>query len=279
MRRLLQDCGQLALSEQDFEVFEKGRDDYVTSVDRALDAKLMSGLRSLFPHDPIMTEENRQSQTAFRSNPTRLWCIDPLDGTDDFIQRKRHYAVMAGLLQAHQPSAGWVYAPAFNQLYYGGQNWGLFQAWNDRPAEPLIAAPPPPPSARFCPMLIGYKDQRRYGEAIAHLIPAVQFSSIGSFGLKVMEVICGRAGLYIYLNRRVKLWDTVGPVALAYAAGLICCDLAGNPLQFSSGFIDADTLAHQQEIVIGWPAYVHALRSRLQQAVWQRDRLEDGVKG
>lgn len=266
MRRLLQACGQIAVAEQNFEVFEKGRDDYVTSVDRALDAKLTVGLGELFPHDSIITEENRESQTAFRSNPRRVWCIDPLDGTDDFIQRKRHYAVMLGLLEAQQPIAGWVYAPAFDQLFFGGQDWGLFQAVGDRSIEPLVSIAPPFPN-EHCSILIGYKDQKRYGETIARFIPAAQFSSIGSFGLKVMQVIQGKAGLYIYLNRRVKLWDTVGPIALARAAGLICCDLAGNPLQFSTDFIDMDTLAHQQEIVIGWPAYVHALRSRLQQAV------------
>ncbi|MBD2092056.1 inositol monophosphatase family protein [Microcoleus sp. FACHB-1515] len=272
MRRLLQACGQIATAEQNFEVFEKGRDDYVTSVDRALDAKLTIGLRELFPHDPIITEENRDSQKAFRSNPQRVWCVDPLDGTDDFIQRKLHYAVMLGLLEAQQPTVGWIYAPAFDQLFFGGQNWGLFQAVGDRPVEPLISTAPPPPDDRTCEILIGYKDQKRYGETIARLIPPAQFSTIGSFGLKVMQVVQGKAGIYIYLNRRVKLWDTVGPIALARAAGLICCDLAGNPLQFSPDFIDNDTLAHQQEIVIGWPAYVHALRSRLQKAVWLRNQ-------
>jgi 3'(2'), 5'-bisphosphate nucleotidase len=268
---LLRDCGQQAkqMATESFEVFEKGRDDYVTNIDRALDERLMQGFSAMFPQDGIITEENLQSRSAFRAAYQRLWCIDPLDGTDDFIQRKQHYAVMVGLLSAHQPLAGWIYAPEFDQMYYGGCNWGLFQAKGDHPVEILIPTEPAPPTSDFCPILIGYKDQRNYGGAIAAQIPGVQFNSVGSFGLKVMEVICGRAGLYIYLNRRVKLWDTAGPLAIAYAAGLICCDLAGNPLRFTPDVIDADTLAHQQDIVIGWASYVMELRSRLQRAVAQ----------
>jgi 3'(2'), 5'-bisphosphate nucleotidase len=268
---LLRDCGQQAkqMAAESFQVFEKGRDDYVTSVDRALDDRLTSGFKALFPQAGIITEENVSSRSAFQSSYRHLWCIDPIDGTDDFIQGKQHYAVMVGLLEANQPTAGWIYAPAFDELYYGGWDWGLFQARGDRPAVPLIPTEPAPLSAQHCPILIGYKDRHRYGEAINHCIPEAQFSSVGSFGLKVMEVILGRAGLYIYLNGRVKLWDTTGPLALARAAGLICCDLAGNALQFTPDAVDVETLAHDQTIVIGWASYIMGLRSRLRQAVLQ----------
>jgi 3'(2'), 5'-bisphosphate nucleotidase len=83
----------------------------------------------------------------------------------------------------------------------------------------------------------------------------------------VIDVILGKAGLYLYLNGRVKLWDTVGPIALAQRAGLVCCDLDGQPLKFSTDALDLSTLAHQQAIVIGWPHYIEALLPRLQQAL------------
>ncbi|HEY9844775.1 MAG TPA: inositol monophosphatase family protein, partial [Candidatus Caenarcaniphilales bacterium] len=119
----------------------------------------------------------------------------------------------------------------------------------------------------FCPILIGHKDQLRYGDVIRQMIPQAQFQMLGSFGLKVIEVICGRAGFYLYLNGRVKLWDTTGPLALARAAGLICCDLEGQPIRFTPDAIDPNTLTHQQPILIGWPRYIEALRPRLAQAL------------
>ncbi|HEY9624125.1 MAG TPA: inositol monophosphatase family protein [Crinalium sp.] len=274
---LIRHWGQQAkhMASGQFQVFEKGIEDYVTTVDRLLDEQLAAGFAALFPQDGIVTEENVQSRGAFHENYSQLWFIDPIDGTDDFIHGRDYYAVMVGLLQAAQPKAGWVYAPAFDQLYFGGPNWGLFQTKEDSAPEPLIPTEPPPPSTDFCPVIMGDKDQRNFGEAIAQLIPEIQVSSVGSFGLKVMQVICGHAGLYVYFNGRVKLWDTTGPVALAKAAGLVCCDLDGEPLQFTPDVLDSKTLAHHQPILIGWPSYVEPLRSRLQQAVTQGRRFRD----
>lgn len=269
IRQLIRDCGQYAeqMAASQFEVFEKGPDDYVTSIDAALDQKLSAAFKLMFPDDGVITEENAQSRTKFHDRYSRLWCIDPIDGTEDFIRRKRDYAVMVGLLQNHQPIAGWLYAPAYDQLYYGGSDWGLFQASADAASEPMIVTEPAPPTIGFCPVLIGHRDQSRFGSAIAQLIPEAQFYSLGSFGLKVVDVILGRAGLYLYFNGRVKLWDTVGPLALAKAAGLVCCDLEGRSISFSPQDIDTDTLAHKQPILVGWANYVELLRPKLKAAV------------
>ena len=269
VRQLLRHCGQYAaqMAASQFEVFEKGPDDYVTSIDSALDQKLSTAFTMMFPDDGVITEENAQSRQKFHDRYHRLWCIDPIDGTEDFIHRRRDYAVMVGLLQNYQPIAGWLYAPAYDQLYYGGSDWGLFQVNAEAQSESLAVVEPAPPTAEFCPVLIGHRDQSRFGSAIAHLIPEAQFYSLGSFGLKVVDVILGRAGLYLYFNGRVKLWDTVGPLALARAAGLICCDLDGRSLSFSPDDVDADTLAHKQTILVGWPGYIEALRPQLKAAV------------
>jgi 3'(2'), 5'-bisphosphate nucleotidase len=286
IQQLLRDCGQQAkrLATEQFQVYEKGQNDYVTSVDRTLDEQLTAKFAALFPTDGVITEENSQSWSAFEQNHRRLWLIDPLDGTEDFIQGKPHYAVMVGLLEAHQPIAGWVYAPVFDHLYYGESSGSLFQVKGTSSASesglpiPLIPTQPAPPSPNFCPILIGYKDRRRFGQAISELIPEAQFDCIGSFGLKVMRVICGQAGLYVYFNRRVKLWDTTGPLALAKAAGLVCCDLAGEPLRFTADAVDPNTLAHKQPIVIGWPSYVEALQPRLQKAIALHESGVDSAK-
>lgn len=273
---LVRDCGHVAqqMAAEPFQVYEKGVADYVTTVDRALDRKLAAGLMSLFPGELVITEENSQSWQVFSQQSGPFWMIDPLDGTDDFIQRKQHYAVMVGLLEEHQPVAGWVGAPAFDRLYYGGRDLGLFEAVGDRAAVPFLPKEPPPPSTNHCTILLGYKDQKRYGEAIRQSIPAARFDNIGSFGLKVLRVIGGEAGIYIYLNRRVKLWDTTAPLAMAKAAGLVCCDLEGNSLQFTPDAVNLETLAHRQTIVVGWQSYVETLLEPLQKAIAQVGLLD-----
>ncbi|MEO0755343.1 MAG: inositol monophosphatase family protein [Cyanobacteria bacterium J06648_16] len=268
---LVTQAGQRAkqANQHEFGVFEKGVEDYVTSVDQELDQYLSAGFADLFPQDGIVTEENQASCQAFQACPERLWLIDPIDGTEEFIHKGDGYAVMVGLLERYQPRAGWVYAPERETLYWGGQGWGLFQSVRQGRPEPLRPQCPMPPSEQYCPLLLGNRDQKRFGGAIAHYLPTAQCYSLGSFGLKVLDVIQGKAGLYVYLNGRVKLWDTVGPLAMAAAAGLTCCDLNGDPFRFSPDRVQIDTLVHQQAVILGWPSYIDGLLPKLKQAVHQ----------
>jgi 3'(2'), 5'-bisphosphate nucleotidase len=269
IRQVLRDCGLQAeqMAKKGFEVSQKGPEDYVTSIDAALDRQLLTAFSLLFPEDGVITEENAESRRQFQADYARLWCIDPLDGTEEFIQKQREYAVMVGLLQDYQPIAGWIYSPTEAVLYYGGPTWGLFQTLADQPPTALLPVPAPVPSPTCCPIIIGHRDQTRYGAAIARQIPAAQFYCLGSFGLKVMEVVLGRAGLYLYFNGRVKLWDTTGPLALAQTAGLVCCDLEGNSIGFSPATVDSGTLVHHQPIIVGWHHYVEQFLPRIRQAV------------
>jgi 3'(2'), 5'-bisphosphate nucleotidase len=255
------------MARQSFEVEEKGPEDFVTVIDRTLDRRLAEQFQAWFPEDGVITEENIDSIQNIYQGFSRLWLIDPLDGTEDFINQRPDYSIMAGLLQDNQPIAGWILRPESNQLFYGGSDWGLFTAHGLEAAQPLIPSITAAPSGDYCPILLGDRDRRQYGTAIQNAIPEAQFYTLGSFGLKVLEVIQGRAGLYLYLNGRVKLWDTVGPLALAQCAGLVCCDLEGNPIQFSLDALDPSTLAHHQSIVIGWPHYIDALLPRLRGAI------------
>jgi 3'(2'), 5'-bisphosphate nucleotidase len=269
IRSTLRQCGRQAcqLAAQPFEISEKGPGDYVTSIDRYLDEQLSAAFSDLFPEDGIITEENAASRAAYSGNYSRLWCIDPLDGTEEFMRGKLEYAMMVGLLQNSEPVAGWLYAPAAEQMYFGGRDWGLFQTLSDGEPQPIAPHPPPPLNADNFKIVLGDKDQKNYGRAIAQTIPGAEFYSLGSFGLKVLEIINGRAGLYLYLNGRVKVWDTAGPLALAKAAGLVCCDLHGQPLRWTPDAINPETLAHFQPIAVGWPDYIECLLKKIQHAV------------
>ncbi|NER82691.1 MAG: inositol monophosphatase family protein [Leptolyngbya sp. SIO1D8] len=265
--KALLSCGQQArqATAESFEVFEKGREDYVTTVDQALDRYLSEVFATQFPKDGVVTEENQTSALKFSAQYQRLWLIDPIDGTEDFIQQGQNYSVMVGLLVNNQPRAGWVHAPAQNRLYWGGPDWGLFQQGNEGQTIPL--EPRAPELSDEPIMLLGDRDQRRFGSAIMQRAHTLKFNSLGSFGLKVLEVIKGQAGLYVYLNGRVKLWDTTGPLALAKAAGLVCCDLDGNPIRFDANQVYWHTLIHRQPIMVGWPAYIEKFRMAIRQAV------------
>ncbi len=269
--QFIREAGQkaIALRASGFQVDEKGFDDYVTDVDRALDRLLSDQFQVWFPDDIVISEENSRSQEIWREqdqsnkhNNKKFWFIDPIDGTDDFIHDREFYSVMVGVLEAFQPVLGWVYAPKSDRLYFGGSAInGLYTVTNGNVPEVLY--PHQPLGKNRDRIIVSKKDDLAYGEAIRAAVPNVEFYSLGSFGLKVMEVVEGRASAYIYLNRRVKLWDTVGPLAIARAAGLVCCDLQGREIGFGYDDINPENLTHNQLIVIGWQNFIDEYREAI----------------
>ena len=263
IRHIVRSCGQQAktLSVQNYEIFQKEPGDFVTTVDQLLDRQLSEFFSNLFPDDGIITEENAASRKRYQAGYPRLWCIDPLDGTQDFIHGDPDYAVMVGLLENQSAIAGWIYAPEIDALYYGGKELGIWQTLGDNAPE---VCPIPKARSNSYRVIIGDKDFRNTADTISASIPEIDFlRSPGSFGLKVMNVVLGKAEVYLYLNRRVKLWDTVAPIAIAQTAGLICRDLEGKPIQFTPEVLDLESLAHQQAIVIGQPDAVENLLPQL----------------
>ncbi|PZO37334.1 MAG: inositol monophosphatase [Pseudanabaena frigida] len=265
--QFIREIGQKAihLRELGFQVTEKGFDDYVTNVDRELDLLLSQRFQEWFPNDVVISEENLRSQALWRQQSEltkKFWFIDPIDGTDDFIHGREFYSVMVGVLEAFQPVLGWVYAPKSDRLYFGGTAInGLFIVTNGN--IPEVLHPQAPIGSSRDRVIVSKKDDLAYGNAIRAAVPNVEFYSLGSFGLKVMEVVLGRASAYIYLNRRVKLWDTVGPLAIARAAGLVCCDLNGREIGFGYDDINPDNLTHNQMIVIGWQKFIDLYREAI----------------
>jgi len=253
-------AGQRSLEwrQQGFHVSQKGFDDYVTNVDQELDRWLSREIRQLFPEHSIISEENSASFPDWRQRQRSYWLIDPIDGTEDFIHHKGSYAVMAGLLENGLPQLGFIYAPVREMLYVGG-------ALADKLGITAPQAVPDPTST--CHIILSSKDQRNYGAAILQAVPDAKFYSLGSFGLKVLEVVMGKACAYIYLNRRVKLWDTVAPLAIARSANLVCSDLRGVDIQFSTDAVDAETLTHYQEVFVARRDFSDRYRERIHHAL------------
>lgn len=259
-------CGIEAkrLAHQGFEIYEKGENDFVTDVDRELDRKLTEVFSHQFPEDGLITEENSASLQRFWQPYSRLWCIDPLDGTQDFMNGDPGYAVMVGAIADRKPLAGWIYAPEYEALYYGGPELGLWQAQGGEAPHPLQ----PDRFTTSTQVILGFKDNQNYGAQLRAAIPSLQFESTpGSFGLKVLQVLQGKAGMYVYFNQRVKVWDTVAPIALAHAAGMMCCDLSGKPIRYSPEHLNTETLAHLQPIVIGWQPIVETWLAQMRSIV------------
>ncbi|MEM6497732.1 MAG: inositol monophosphatase family protein, partial [Pseudomonadota bacterium] len=89
----------------------------VTQSDNAADAMICEGLRALTPDIGIVSEEGSHDTSLAAQG--RFWCVDPLDGTKNFIRGKDEFTVNIALIKHHQPVFGVIYVPAQYQLYYG----------------------------------------------------------------------------------------------------------------------------------------------------------------
>jgi myo-inositol-1(or 4)-monophosphatase len=108
------------LKPQDIEV--KGKNDFVTYVDKASEKLLIEGLRKLIPEAGFIAEENTLSNKGERY----LWVIDPLDGTTNFIHGLPIYSISIGLLRDRIPVLGVVRELNSGECFFA---WENSKAW------------------------------------------------------------------------------------------------------------------------------------------------------
>ena len=109
--------------ERPTEIDWKGVDDPVTAADRAVNAFLVRELNRAFPGDAVLSEEMKDDLSRLRHE--RVWCVDPLDGTKEFIARNGEFSIMVGLAVEGRAVLGVVYQPILDLLYSGIPGRGL----------------------------------------------------------------------------------------------------------------------------------------------------------
>jgi 3'(2'), 5'-bisphosphate nucleotidase len=111
----------------DFEEYEKEDESPVTSADYRANEIIMEVLNQLTPNIPIMSEETPIPLLKERSNWTRYWLIDPIDGTQEFIARSGDFAVNIALIENNQPVIGVIYWPCGESLYFASKGHGAYK--------------------------------------------------------------------------------------------------------------------------------------------------------
>lgn len=76
---------------------------------------------------PIISEEEEIEDYSTRKNHKRLWLIDPLDGTKEFVKRNGEFAVNIALIENQKPVIGIIYAPVLKDMYFAAENFGGFK--------------------------------------------------------------------------------------------------------------------------------------------------------
>jgi len=111
---------------KDFNVEYKDDKSPLTEADILANEIICSALQKLYPSIPLMSEENKETPYEVRKNWEYYWCIDPIDGTKEFIKKNDEFTVNIALIHKGTPVLGVVYAPALGELYYAKQGEGAY---------------------------------------------------------------------------------------------------------------------------------------------------------
>ena len=110
-----------------FSVQEKEDRSPLTEADLRSEKLILAGLKRIAPEIPVLSEEAAQQPYSTRRNWSRLWIVDPLDGTKEFVQRNGEFTVNIALVHDHRPVLGVVHAPVLERTYYACEGIGAFR--------------------------------------------------------------------------------------------------------------------------------------------------------
>jgi 3'(2'), 5'-bisphosphate nucleotidase len=231
--RLARDAGALVVAIRDrgpaaLGVEHKAGDEPVTIADRAASEQIVAGLRAAFPDDVVVSEESAEDRS--RLTAPRVWFVDPIDGTKDFIRGRDGFAVMIGLCLDTRPVAGVVYQPTGGRLFAAAPGRG---AWVERPDGTRAA---------LAVSTVSEVDAIRLVASASHRSPVIDEVksalgianelNVGSVGLKLALIALGERDLYVNPFPRCKAWDTCAPEVILAAAGGRLTDIGGAALVY-----------------------------------------------
>jgi 3'(2'), 5'-bisphosphate nucleotidase len=209
--RLAAEAGQLLL-EVRAELADAPAEERKAQGDKRSHNFLMDELRRARPSDAVLSEEGVDDAARLRSS--RVWIVDPLDGTREFSEIGRDdWAVHVALWCDGDLAAGAVALPA----------QGVTLATPTVPVPPDLPAVPRILVSRTRPPAMAQRVCDELGGTLVEM---------GSAGAKVCAVVQGRAEVYVHAGGQYE-WDSAAPVAVARAAGLHTCRVDGTPLRYN----------------------------------------------
>jgi 3'(2'), 5'-bisphosphate nucleotidase len=228
-RQIAREAGRILMDfyRDGAEVKWKGHDDPVTAADHAANEYLVRELHRRFPGDAVLSEELPDDQSRF--DRERVWLVDPMDGTKQFIERIGEFAVMIGLAVAGEAKLGVVYHPARDRMFYAALGMGAFVE-EQLTTKRLRVDPTADPARMRAAMSRSHHNPKV--DRILERLGVKQKITSGSVGLKIGLLADAQAHIYMHLGARTNQWDTCGPEAILREAGGVLTDTTGAPMRY-----------------------------------------------
>jgi 3'(2'), 5'-bisphosphate nucleotidase len=180
--------------------------------DEAANTLLIDALRRDRPQDALLSEEKKCD--GLRLSASRVWIIDPLDGTREYAEGRDDWAVHVALAIDGVAIVGAVALPGLGLVLSSDTPLPL-----SKPNTPLRMV-----VSRSRPACEAMKVAEKLG---AELLP------MGSAGAKAMAVVRGEADIYLHTGGQYE-WDNCAPVAVSQACGLHCSRIDGSPMRYNA---------------------------------------------
>ncbi len=180
--------------------------------DEAANAMLCREIRAARPDDALLSEEEKDNPA--RCGQSRVWIVDPLDGTREYGEGRDDWAVHVALAIDGVANVGAVALPGAGMTLSSDAPPPLRPA--NRPLQMLVSRTRPAAEAVYVAQQLD-----------AELLP------MGSAGAKAMAVVLGQADIYLHTGGQYE-WDNCAPVAVAQAAGLHVSRADGSPIRYNN---------------------------------------------
>ena len=179
--------------------------------DQTANKFLVHAIRAQRPDDGLLSEEEQDNFE--RLAHSRVWIIDPVDGTREYGEERSDWAVHVGLAIDGAPAIGAVALPGLGVTLRSDQPPAL------------------PPAAAVPRMVVSRTRPAKEALAVAAAIKA-ELVPMGSAGAKAMAVVRGEAEIYLHTGGQYE-WDSCAPAAVALACGLHVSRVDGAPLVYN----------------------------------------------
>lgn len=203
----------------------------ITIADRAAHDMIVAGLVDYVLDEegaaPLLSEEGRQIPFLERQHWSRYWCIDPLDGTKEFIARNDEFTVNIALIVNHEPVIGIVYVPAQRLGYLAWRGGGAYCQAQGQRTRLLTQSPPSKPLRVLVSRHHGITEMQPWLARLGPLDCITQGSA-----LKFCTIAGGHADLLLRLSPTSE-WDNAAGHCILEEAGGAVFSLEGQPLTYN----------------------------------------------
>jgi 3'(2'), 5'-bisphosphate nucleotidase len=227
--RAIREAGAAMMKFYGIAQWERKRDaSPVTVADHASNDVINRRIRDAFPDDAVLSEESADS--AARLENSRVWIVDPLDGTKEFLAQNGEFSVLIALTVDRVPVLGVVYLPSMDVLYAAVRGQGAFveragERKALRRAEDLTGSAVRLVGSRSHgdPFIVRVQEEL----GITDVVPC------GSAGVKCTRIADDDRDLYVHPAPYLKEWDTCAPHVILEEAGGRVTDCRGEPLHYN----------------------------------------------